>query len=137
MQAQRLLPQVTDTPREQWERRTQPEHDGGTPQQGHAPWRWTSPTPTTSPRRSRTLGVDEAAVEGVEYREFQNSLLEDLPPREKRILLLRFFGNMTQSQIAQEAGGISQMRVPRLLARTLAQLRERHSRSCGSVPPET
>ena len=49
--------------------------------------------------------------------------LEDLPPREKRILLLRFFGNMTQSQIAQEVG-ISQMHVSRLLTRTLAQLRE-------------
>ena len=45
------------------------------------------------------------------------------PPREKRILLLRFFGNMTQSQIATELG-ISQMHVSRLLARTLAQLRE-------------
>ena len=47
-----------------------------------------------------------------------------MPPREKRILLLRFFGNMTQSQIAQEVG-ISQMHVSRLLARTLAQLREK------------
>ena len=45
------------------------------------------------------------------------------PPREKKILLLRFFGNMTQSQIAAELG-ISQMHVSRLLARTLAQLRE-------------
>ena len=42
----------------------------------------------------------------------------------RRILLLRFFGNMTQSQIAQEVG-ISQMHVSRLLARTLAQLREK------------
>ena len=38
--------------------------------------------------------------------------------------LLRFFGNLTQSQIAAELG-ISQMHVSRLLARTLAQLRER------------
>ena len=37
-----------------------------------------------------------------------------LDPREKRILLLRFFGNMTQSQIAAEVG-ISQMHVSRLL----------------------
>ena len=36
--------------------------------------------------------------------------------------MLRFFGNMTQSQIANELG-ISQMHVSRLLARTLAQLR--------------
>ena len=37
--------------------------------------------------------------------------------------MLRFFGNMTQSQIATDLG-ISQMHVSRLLARTLAQLRE-------------
>jgi RNA polymerase sigma-B factor len=70
------------------------------------------------------LGADEAALESVEYRESLKLLLENLPPREKRILLLRFFGNMTQTQIAQEVG-ISQMHVSRLLARTLAQLRER------------
>ena len=66
--------------------------------------------------------LDEA-LEGVEYRESLKPLLEQLPPREKRILLLRFFGNMTQSQIASELG-ISQMHVSRLLARTLAQLRD-------------
>jgi RNA polymerase sigma-B factor len=32
------------------------------------------------------------ALEGVEYRESLKPLLEQLPPREKRILLLRFFG---------------------------------------------
>jgi RNA polymerase sigma-B factor len=58
----------------------------------------------------------------VEYRESLKPLLEQLPPREKRIMLLRFFGNMTQSQIASELG-ISQMHVSRLLAPTLAQLR--------------
>jgi CHAT domain/Sigma-70, region 4 len=58
----------------------------------------------------------------VEYRESLKPLLEQLPSREKRILLLRFFGNMTQSQIASELG-ISQMHVSRLLARTLTQLR--------------
>jgi DNA-binding CsgD family transcriptional regulator len=62
------------------------------------------------------------ALEGVEYRESLKPLLEQLPAREKKILMLRFFGNMTQSQIAAELG-ISQMHVSRLLARTLAQLR--------------
>jgi RNA polymerase sigma-B factor len=69
-----------------------------------------------------TLGTIDAALEGVEYRESLKPLLDELPAREKRILLLRFFGNMTQSQIAAELG-ISQMHVSRLLARTLAQLR--------------
>ncbi len=76
-----------------------------------------------SPAVADSLGVTDESLEGVEYRESLKPLLEKLPPREKKILLLRFFGNMTQSQIAGELG-ISQMHVSRLLARTLAQLRE-------------
>ncbi|MCU1678127.1 MAG: polymerase subunit sigma [Frankiales bacterium] len=76
-----------------------------------------------SPSVQDTLGITDEAIEGVEYRESLKPLLEKLPPREKKILLLRFFGNMTQSQIATELG-ISQMHVSRLLARTLTQLRE-------------
>ncbi len=48
--------------------------------------------------------------------------LRALPARERRILYLRFFRNMSQSAIAEEIG-ISQMHVSRLLARTLAELR--------------
>ena len=76
-----------------------------------------------SPAVADSLGITDDALEGVEYRESLKPLLERLPPREKKILLLRFFGNMTQSQIAAELG-ISQMHVSRLLARTLAQLRQ-------------
>ena len=76
-----------------------------------------------SPAVADSLGVMDDALEGVEYRESLKPLLDKLAPREKRILLLRFFGGMTQSQIAGELG-ISQMHVSRLLARTLAQLRE-------------
>jgi RNA polymerase sigma-B factor len=76
-----------------------------------------------APAVADSLGMIDDALEGVEYRESLKPLLERLPPREKKILLLRFFGNMTQSQIAAELG-ISQMHVSRLLARTLAQLRE-------------
>ena len=81
-------------------------------------------TDEEAPAVADTLGAEDDALEGVEYRESLKPLLEQLPPREKKILLLRFFGNMTQSQIAQEVG-ISQMHVSRLLARTLAQLREK------------
>jgi len=76
-----------------------------------------------SPAVADSLGSTDESLEGVEYRESLKPLLEKLPAREKKILLLRFFGNMTQSQIAAELG-ISQMHVSRLLARTLAQLRE-------------
>jgi RNA polymerase sigma-B factor len=69
------------------------------------------------------LGAVDEALEGVENREALKPLLAGLPERERRILLLRFFAEMTQSQIAVEVG-ISQMHVSRLLARTLVRLRE-------------
>jgi RNA polymerase sigma-B factor len=69
------------------------------------------------------IGVDDANIAHIDLRESIKPLLEQLDHREKRILLLRFFRNMTQSQIADEIG-VSQMHVSRLLTRTLAQLRE-------------
>ena len=69
-----------------------------------------------------SLGVDDHNLEHVEIRESLKPLLEGLDAREKRILLLRFFKNMTQSQIADEIG-VSQMHVSRLLTKTLKQLR--------------
>jgi RNA polymerase sigma-B factor len=47
----------------------------------------------------------------------------ELPAREQRILLLRFYGNLTQAEIGDRLG-ISQMHVSRLLARALGYLRE-------------
>ena len=69
-----------------------------------------------------TMGSDDDALEGVENRETLKPLLMALDERERRILMLRFFKNQTQSQIAEELG-ISQMHVSRILSRTLAQLR--------------
>lgn len=71
---------------------------------------------------SDLLGEADAALEQVEYQQTLTPLLERLPQRERTIIKLRFFGNMTQSQIAEQVG-ISQMHVSRLLARTLSQLR--------------
>lgn len=68
------------------------------------------------------IGVDDENLEHVEIRESIKPLLDRLDAREKKILLLRFFKNMTQSQIAEEIG-VSQMHVSRLLSRTLDQLR--------------
>jgi RNA polymerase sigma-B factor len=68
------------------------------------------------------MGLDDAGLEHIEIRESIKPLLEALPSREKQILLLRFFKNRTQSQIAAEIG-VSQMHVSRLLSRTLDQLR--------------
>ncbi|MGH3425118.1 MAG: RNA polymerase sigma factor SigF [Nocardioidaceae bacterium] len=69
-----------------------------------------------------SLGELDVALANVEYRESLKPLLAQLEPRDRRILMLRFFGQMTQSQIADEIG-MSQMHVSRLLSRTLARLR--------------
>lgn len=71
-----------------------------------------------------TLGAADAELDNVEYRETLAPLLDELAPRERTILVLRFFGNMTQTQIADRVG-VSQMHVSRLLAQTLRQLREK------------
>lgn len=55
-------------------------------------------------------------------REAVKPLIDGLPAREKNILLLRFFGNMTQAEIAAEFG-ISQMHVSRILRKVLDRLR--------------
>jgi len=70
------------------------------------------------------LGAADAALEGVEYRESLVPLLGELPDRERMILILRFFGNQTQTQIAEQVG-ISQMHVSRLLGQILTTLRRR------------
>jgi RNA polymerase sigma-B factor len=70
-------------------------------------------------------------VESLDDRMTLAGLLPRLPEREQRILHMRFSGNMTQSQIAAEIG-ISQMHVSRLLAQTLAWLREAMT---GDVEP--
>jgi RNA polymerase sigma-B factor len=47
----------------------------------------------------------------------------ELPEREQQLLLMRFYGNMTQAEIGAKLG-ISQMHVSRLLAEALSYLRE-------------
>jgi RNA polymerase sigma-B factor len=73
---------------------------------------------------SDLLGEADAAMDRVDDRETVAPLLAQLPDRERTILVLRFFGGMTQTQIAQRVG-ISQMHVSRLLAQTLSMLRDR------------
>jgi RNA polymerase sigma-B factor len=71
-----------------------------------------------------TLGEVDGGLESVENHEALQPLLRELPARERTIVMLRFFGNMTQTQIAKEVG-ISQMHVSRLLAQTMQHLREK------------
>jgi len=78
------------------------------------------------------LGDYDDALDAVVDRETVKPLLDQLDARAKRILLLRFFRNMTQSQIAEELG-ISQMHVSRLLSRTLSDLRKSLEERSGEV----
>jgi RNA polymerase sigma-B factor len=70
------------------------------------------------------IGIEDGALADVERHETLQPLLAELPERERRILVLRFYGNMTQTQIAEKVG-LSQMHVSRLLSRTLKRLRDR------------
>lgn len=71
-----------------------------------------------------TLGDVDPRLEHVEYREALRPLLAALPEREQKVIVLRFFESMTQSQIGKQLG-ISQMHVSRLLTKSLAQLRDK------------
>ncbi|WP_279582581.1 SigB/SigF/SigG family RNA polymerase sigma factor [Fodinicola feengrottensis] len=81
----------------------------------------TSPSPDSAAMLEALRTTDEA-LEEVERREALRPLLDQLPERERRIVILRFFRGMTQSEIAAEIG-ISQMHVSRLLTSTLSRLR--------------
>ena len=80
-------------------------------------------TSETSTSIGETFGALDEALEGVEYRDSLKPLLAQLDDREKRILQMRFFDNLSQSQIATELG-ISQMHVSRILNKVLTHLRE-------------
>ena len=69
------------------------------------------------------IGYEDHGLEGIEYVESLKPLIAELAPRDRKILSLRFYANMTQSEIGDELG-ISQMHVSRLLSRTLVRLRK-------------
>ncbi len=71
---------------------------------------------------SAVLGTSDANFEQVEARLAVRRVIEELPERERRIVELRFYDEMTQQEIA-DLLGISQMHVSRLLRSTLQTLR--------------
>jgi RNA polymerase sigma-B factor len=78
-----------------------------------------------------SLGTIEHEYEVSEDRAMLAPGLAALDERERRILHLRFFEGLTQSQIAQQVG-ISQMHVSRLIRRALEKIRE----EIGTEEPE-
>lgn len=72
------------------------------------------------------LGVEDAGIEQAVGMDAIERHWDELPPREQKVLLLRFYGNHTQQEIADQLG-LSQMHVSRLQARALAYLRKQLS----------
>jgi RNA polymerase sigma-B factor len=69
------------------------------------------------------VASDETDMDLVECRESVRPLIAALPERERRVLFLRFFEDMKQSDIATELG-ISQMHVSRLITQIINRLRD-------------
>jgi RNA polymerase sigma-B factor len=70
------------------------------------------------------IGAEDPALEHALDMEAVWKHAAELPPREQHLLMMRFYGNMTQAQIGQKMG-ISQMHVSRLLGHALGYLRDR------------
>jgi RNA polymerase sigma-B factor len=70
------------------------------------------------------VAVEDRRLAGAEDRMAMSEALALLPARERRIVELRFYGEMSQSEIAHEVG-VSQVHVSRLLRTSLAVLRTR------------
>ena len=70
-----------------------------------------------------TLGVEDAGFELVENSASVAAAMRLLSDRERHILMLRFFEDRTQSEIAKVIG-VSQMQISRLLRRAIARMTE-------------
>ncbi|MFI5997196.1 SigB/SigF/SigG family RNA polymerase sigma factor [Streptomyces sp. NPDC051362] len=69
-----------------------------------------------------TLSTTDTSFDLVIDREAAKKALRRLPERERTVLYLRFFEDMTQSRIAEKLG-ISQMHVSRLITRSCERVR--------------
>ncbi|MDQ6820901.1 MAG: SigB/SigF/SigG family RNA polymerase sigma factor [Actinomycetota bacterium] len=69
------------------------------------------------------FGKEDERFELVEASATISAAARELSGRERRVLVLRFVEDMTQTQIAEQIG-VSQMQVSRILRRALARLRE-------------
>ncbi len=81
-----------------------------------------------------SIGSEEHEYLVSEDRAVLEPGLRVLDDRERRILHLRFFEGLTQSQIAQQVG-ISQMHVSRLIRRSLEKIRDEIAADEQDAPP--
>ena len=83
---------------------------------------------------AESVGEEDRRFELIELGLSVGWALEQLPPRERELLRLRFVEDLTQTQIAERLG-VSQMQVSRLLRRCLDELR-RLTESAGEASSE-
>jgi RNA polymerase sigma-B factor len=72
---------------------------------------------------AESIGAEDSELDRVEMRDLLNRAMEHLTPRERAIMAMRFYEQMSQSEIARRLG-ISQMHVSRLQRAALEQLRK-------------
>jgi RNA polymerase sigma-B factor len=82
---------------------------------------------------SARIGATDPALDSLDERIAVQQMLKSLPEREQRIVYLRFYEGLTQSEIAERVG-ISQMHVSRLLMKSL-ELMAAHSAAGGIDRP--
>ena len=89
----------------------------------------------TGSDRQRAISKRDRGFVDVENSAVIEQLLEQLPEREREIVRLRFYDEMSQVDIAAEVG-VSQMHVSRLLKKAFAQLREVYGDESGADTPK-
>jgi RNA polymerase sigma-B factor len=73
-------------------------------------------------REPAVLGEEDRELDRADARMAVRRLMDSLPPRERTIVYLRFFGSLTQQEIADRLG-LSQVHVSRLLRQCLSELK--------------
>ena len=87
-------------------------------------------------RTAEAVATTRGPADEVDVAVDVERLLDGLPDRERRIVVMRFWGELTQQEIAQRMG-MSQMHVSRLLRRSLRQLQDPGSRPTDQVSATT
>ncbi|QCQ91427.1 sigma-70 family RNA polymerase sigma factor [Rhodococcus sp. SGAir0479] len=88
--------------------------------------------PDGTDSRMQTLGASDSDLSRVEHRHQLRRLMATLDERQRTLLWLRYFHQLSQSEIADRVG-LSQMHVSRLLRQALDQLRRQATESYAAA----
>ena len=79
------------------------------------------------------MGVAEGGYEQIETHMALSRLVRELPDRDRQLLGMRFYEDLTQREIAERIG-VTQMQVSRLLSKIFAKLRHGLDGDAGEAP---